>query len=150
MEIVEGDMLRPVTLEAMLRNVDRILMISSAREPMVQTQCMFIDACKEAGVRHIVKFSGKEAGIGFNTNKFRSMWEHEHIEESSGLARTHVRSSQCMQFYLPQAPTGVNVAENALLLPMGNAKLSPVDMRTSRRSPSRCSTVKGMRARATT
>ncbi|HEY4385378.1 MAG TPA: SDR family oxidoreductase [Ktedonobacteraceae bacterium] len=128
-EVVEGDMLRPETLEAALRNVDRVLMISSARERMVQTQCMFIDACKEAGVRHVVKFSGKESSVGFNPNKFRSTWEHEHIEdylESSGLAWTHLRPSQFMQFYLPQAPTGVNVAENALLLPMGNVRLSPV------------------------
>lgn len=130
-EVVEGDMLRPETLEAALDGVDRVLMISSARERMLQTQCMFIDACKEAGVRHIVKFSGKESGVGFNPENFRSTWEHEHIEdylENSGLAWTHLRPSQFMQFYLPQAPTGVDVAENALLLPMENARLSPVDI----------------------
>ncbi len=130
-EVVEGDMLRPETLEAALDGVDRVLMISSARERMLQTQCMFIDACKEAGVRHIVKFSGKESGVGFNPENFRSAWEHEHIEdylENSGLAWTHLRPSQFMQFYLPQAPTGVDVAENALFLPMENARLSPVDI----------------------
>jgi uncharacterized protein YbjT (DUF2867 family) len=130
-EVVEGDMLRPETLEAALRDVDRVLMISSARERMVQTQCTFIDAAKKANVRHIVKFSGKESGIGFNPDHFRSIWEHEHIEdylENSGLEWTHLRPSQFMQFYLPQAPTGVNVAESALLLPMGNARLSPVDV----------------------
>jgi uncharacterized protein YbjT (DUF2867 family) len=130
-EVVEGDMLRPETLEAALDGVDRVLMISSARERMLQTQCMFIDACKEAGVRHIVKFSGKESGVGFNPKNFGSTWEHEHIEdylERSGLAWTHLRPSQFMQFYLPQAPTGVDIAENALLLPMENARLSPVDI----------------------
>lgn len=130
-EIVEGDMLRPETLEAALNGVNRVLMISSARERMLQTQCMFIDVARKAGVRHIVKFSGKESGVGFNPENFRSTWEHEHIEdylESSGLAWTHLRPSQFMQFYLPQAPTGVDVAEKALFLPMENARLSPVDI----------------------
>src|SRR6266849_3821394 len=145
-EIVEGDMLRPETLEAALNGVDRVIMISSARERMLQTQCLFIDVAKKAGVRHIVKFSGKESGVGFNPENFRSTWEHEHIEdylENSGLAWTHLRPSQFMQFYLPQAPTGVDVAEKALFLPMENAGSHPSILRTSRKSPSRCSTVKG-------
>jgi uncharacterized protein YbjT (DUF2867 family) len=130
-EVVEGDMLRPETLGAALDGIDRVLMISSARERMIQTQCMFIDAAKQAGVRHIIKWSGKESGIGFNPNHFRSTWEHEHIEdylEGSGLAWTHLRPSQLMQFYLPPAPTAVDVAQSALLLPMENARLSPVDI----------------------
>src|SRR5215472_4998574 len=128
-EVVEGDMLRPETLGAALDGVDRVLLISSARERMIQTQCMFIDAAKSAGVRHIIKLSGKESGVGFNPDHFRSTWEHEHIEdylEHSGLAWTHLRPSQFMQFYLPPAPTAVDVDKSELLLPMENARLSPV------------------------
>jgi uncharacterized protein YbjT (DUF2867 family) len=130
-EVTEGDMLRPGTLGAALDGVDRVLMISSARERMIQTQCMFIDAAKSAGVRHVVKWSGKESGIGFNPGHFRSTWEHEHIEgylEGSGLAWTHLRPCQFMQFYLPPAPTAVDVATGELVLPMQNARLSPVDI----------------------
>ena len=130
-EVVEGNMLQPETLRAALDGVDRVLMISTASERLVQTQCVFIDAAKEAGVRHIVKFSGKESGIGFNPANFRFTWEHEHVEDylkHSGLAWTQLRPSQFMQFYLPQALTGVGVAASALLLPMENAKLSPVDI----------------------
>jgi uncharacterized protein YbjT (DUF2867 family) len=130
-EFVEGDMLRPETLIVALHGVDRVLMISSARERMLETQYTFIDAAKKAGVRHIIKFSGKESGIGFNPQNFTSTREHEQIErylERSGLAWTHLRPSQFMQFYLPQTPTGLDVAESALFLPMENAKLSPVDI----------------------
>jgi uncharacterized protein YbjT (DUF2867 family) len=130
-EIVEGDMLRAETLAPALIGIDRVLMISSARERMIQTQCMFIDTAKRAGVRHIVKFSGRESGVGFNPDHFRSTWEHEHIEdylERSGLAWTHLRPSQFMQFYLPPAPTAVDVAKAALLIPMENARISPVDI----------------------
>jgi uncharacterized protein YbjT (DUF2867 family) len=129
-EVVEGDMLRPETLGAALDGVERILMISSARERMLETQCTFIDASKKAGVRHIVKFSGAEASIGFNPKNFRTARLHEEIErylEESGLAWTHLRPSQFMQFYFPEAPAML-LAENVLSLPMENARLSPVDV----------------------
>ena len=54
---VQGDMLRP---ESALEGVERVLLISSSVPSMVETQCTFIDACKKAGVRHVIKFSGAE------------------------------------------------------------------------------------------
>jgi uncharacterized protein YbjT (DUF2867 family) len=114
-EFVEADMLRPETLGAALNGVDRVLMISSPDAQMVETQCTFIDASKKAGVRHIVKFSGAESGVGFNPKAFRFTWMHEQIErylEGSGLAWTHLRPSQFMQVSLREVPT--IVAENAL------------------------------------
>jgi uncharacterized protein YbjT (DUF2867 family) len=128
-EVVEGDMLQPETLSAALNGVDRVLLISSGNERMIEAQCMFIDAAKSAGVRHIVKFSGAEFGIGFNQRNFRFTRMHEDIErylERSGLAWTHLRPNQFMQVYLREAPT--IVAENAFFLPMENAKLSPIDV----------------------
>ena len=130
MEIVEGNMLWPETLGAALDGVDRVLMISSAAEQMLETQCTFIDAAKSAGVRHIIKLSGKGSGIGYNTKLFRTVRLHEEIErylEGSGLAWTHLRPSQFMQFYFPGAPA-MNFTANTLSLPMENAKLSPVDI----------------------
>src|SRR3954451_13364773 len=64
-EPVQGDMLRPETLVEALKGVERVLLSSSAKERMVATQAAFIDAAKAAGVPHIVKLSGKEAGVGF-------------------------------------------------------------------------------------
>jgi uncharacterized protein YbjT (DUF2867 family) len=93
-EVVEGDMLRPETLGAALDGVDRTLMISTSSPQMVDTQCTFIDACKAAGVPHVVKFSGAESGIGFDPANFSFFAMHEEIErylERSGLAWTHSR-----------------------------------------------------------
>ena len=130
-EPVVGDMLRPETLRDALRDVHRVLMISSPRERMVETQCTFVDAAKAAGVPHVVKFSGKESGVGFDANAFRGTRQHEEIErylESSGLAWTHLRPSQFMQLYLPGTLTGVDVDERALVLPIGASRLAPVDI----------------------
>ena len=128
-ELVEGDMRRPETLGPALDGVERALMISSANSQMVETQCAFVDACRKARVRHVIKFSGKESGIGFDPRKFRYTAMHEEIEdylEASGLTWTHVRPSQFMQVYLREVPT--ITARNALFLPFDNIMLSPIDV----------------------
>ena len=126
-EVVEGDMSRPQTLTAALAGVDRVLLISSSDQQMVETQSTFIDAAKKAGVRHIVKFSGLSAADVDTPFVFGSM--HAEIErylEGSGLAWTHLRPSQFMTEYLREAPT--ILAHGALFLPLEDAKLVPVDV----------------------
>lgn len=130
LDVVVGDMLRPETLGPVLDGVDRALLISSAGPEMLDTQCRFIDAARQAGVGHIVKFSGKESGIGFDPLRFRFTRMHELIEdylEASGVAWTHLRPSQFMQVYLREGP--IIAAERALFLPLENVALSPIDVR---------------------
>ena len=52
-EIVEGDMSRQGSLGAALDGVERVLMISSPRMDMVETQRTFIDACKAAARKRL-------------------------------------------------------------------------------------------------
>lgn len=128
-ELVEGDMARAETLEHALMGITRVLMISSSNPQMVETQCRFVDACKAAGIPHVVKFSGKESGIGYEAKNFRFTRMHEEIEaylEASGLDWTHLRPSQFMQVYLREAPT--IASKGLLLLPFEDATLSPVDV----------------------
>lgn len=125
-EIVEGDMSDQSSLAAALNGVDRVLMISSPSVDMVDTQRAFIDACKAAGVRHVIKFSGLDARPQ-TTFLFGRM--HKQIEEYlevSGLAWTHLRPTGFMQEYLREAPTIIN--DDALYLPLGDVKLNPVDL----------------------
>jgi uncharacterized protein YbjT (DUF2867 family) len=128
-ELVEGDMRRPETLGAALDGIERVLMISTAAEDMTETQCRFIDACKQAGVAHVVKFSGAESNIGYDATKFRFTRMHEEIErylEGAGMAWTHLRPSQFMQVYLRDAP--IIAAEGVFYLALGETELSPVDV----------------------
>ena len=125
-EVVEGDMLRAETLGGALEGVERVLLISSADQQMLEAQCAFIDAAKKAGVRHIVKFSGLNAALD---SPFLFTQMHAEIErylQRSGLAWTHLRPSQFMQMYLREVPT--IVAESAFFLPLEDAKLAPVDI----------------------
>jgi len=127
MEIVEGDMQRRETLSAALHGVRRVLMISSASRDLLETQCRFIDACREADVRHIIKFSGAEPD--FDPQSFLFTRLHEEIErylERSGLAWTHLRPSQFMQVYLRDIPTMAK--EDAFYLPFADIELAPIDL----------------------
>jgi uncharacterized protein YbjT (DUF2867 family) len=126
-EVVEGDMTRPETLEAALSGVDRVLLISSPDEQMAERQSTFIDAAKEADVRHIVKFSGLSAADVGTPFVFGSM--HAEIErylEGSGLAWTHLRPSQFMTEYLREVPT--ILAQGGIFFPLEDANLVPVDV----------------------
>ena len=149
-ELVEGDMRRPDTLEPVLRGVERALMVSSSDPQMLETQCTFIDAAKRAGVRHVVKFSGKESGAGFDAKRFRFTRMHEEIEtylERSGLAWTHLRPSQFMQVYLREAPS--IVSKGALPLPLATPGSPRSIWRTSRRWHSRFCARRATRAGST-
>jgi uncharacterized protein YbjT (DUF2867 family) len=128
-ELVEGDMLSPETLEAALEGIERVLMISTGNQQILETQCTFIDSCQRAGVAHIIKFSGAESGIGFDPARFRFTRMHEEIERylsRSGLAWTNLRPSQFMQVYLREAPTVI--AGGAIYLPFEDIRLSPIDI----------------------
>jgi uncharacterized protein YbjT (DUF2867 family) len=125
-EIVEGDMSRPSSLASALEGVDRALLISGPRMDMVETQCTFIDACKAAGVRHVIKFSGLDARPE-TTFPFGLM--HKEIEEyleKSGLAWTHLRPTGFMQEYLREAPSIIN--DDAIYFALGDVRLNPIDL----------------------
>jgi uncharacterized protein YbjT (DUF2867 family) len=125
-EIVEGDMSIPSSLGSALEGVDRVLMITGPRMDMVETQSTFIDACKAAGVRHVIKFSGLDARPE-TTFPFGLMhWRIEEYLEKSGLAWTHLRPAGFMQEYLREAPSIVN--DGALYFALGDVRLNPVDL----------------------
>ncbi|MFB9831067.1 SDR family oxidoreductase [Actinoallomurus acaciae] len=129
--VFAGDLRNRATLGPALEGVKRALLISSPREEMVDAQISFIDAAQAAGVPHVVKFSGREAGVGFDQEVFRGTRWHGQIErylERSGLIWTHLRPSQFMQNYLPSSITGVDVMARELVMPIGDAQLSPVDI----------------------
>ena len=128
--VFTGDMLVKESLKVALDGVERAMLISSANDRMVETQCNFIDACKQAGVQHVIKFSGEESQHGYDSQRFRFTREHEQIEdylEHSGLQWTHLRPSQFMQAYLREATAMNKTGE--LRLPLEKIRMSPVDLR---------------------
>ncbi|GAA2152794.1 SDR family oxidoreductase [Actinomadura napierensis] len=124
-EVVEGDMADSETLGDALAGVQKVLLISTADPDLVRTQSSFIDSAVNAGVRHIVKFSGMGC---WNDAEFRFARMHAEVEEyleKSGAAWTHLRPSTFMSDYFREAHA--ISAEGVLALPMGDARIAPVD-----------------------
>src|SRR5262249_32382715 len=125
-EIVEGNMSSRSSLTPALDGVDQALMISAPARDMVETQCTFVDACKAADVRHVIKFSGLDARPD-TTFPFGLM--HKKIEdylEASGLAWTHLRPTGFMQEYLREAPS--IISEGAFYLALGEVPVDLIDV----------------------
>ncbi|SEF20440.1 Uncharacterized conserved protein YbjT, contains NAD(P)-binding and DUF2867 domains [Amycolatopsis pretoriensis] len=123
-DVVPGDLLDPPT--SAFDGVDRALLISSADKRLVETQRAFIDAAKRAGVGHVVKMSGRGCRDG---SGFRFARMHAGIERylaGSGLAWSVLRPSQFMPVYFREVPSIRR--DGVLALPMGDAKLAPVDV----------------------
>jgi uncharacterized protein YbjT (DUF2867 family) len=125
-EIVQGDMARPETLAAGLRGVDRAMLISSSDPMMLDVQTNFIDAARQAGVKHVVKLSGIMPELD---SAFRFARMHGEIEkrlEASGMAFTHLRAGEFMPAYFRQVPN--ITAKGAMFLPMEEARIASIDV----------------------
>src|SRR5258708_2721364 len=125
-EIVQGDMARPETLEPALHGIDRAMLISSSDPMMLEVQSNFIDAARKAGVKHIVKLSGIMPELD---SAFRFARMHGEIEkrlEASGVAFTHLRAGEFMPAYFRQAPA--IAAKGAMFLPMADARIASIDV----------------------
>jgi uncharacterized protein YbjT (DUF2867 family) len=125
-EVVDGDMARPDTLTVALRGVDRAMLISSSDAAMLDVQSNFIDAARDAGVKHVVKLSGIMPEID---SPFRFARMHGEIEqklERSGMAYTHLRAGEFMHSYFRQVPS--IVGKGALFLPMEDARIASIDI----------------------
>jgi uncharacterized protein YbjT (DUF2867 family) len=125
-EVVEGDMARPESLVEALRGVERAMLISSSDPTMLETQSSFIDAARNAGVKHVVKLSGIIPELD---SPFRFARMHAEIEqrlEDSGMAYTHLRAGEFMPSYFRQVPS--IVGRGILALPMGDARIASVDI----------------------
>lgn len=119
-EVVSGDLTRPETLPAALSGVERAFLF-----PVFNAVDGFLDAAKEAGLRHVVLLSS--AAVTYPTPGWVGE-QHARLEqavEASGLAWTFVRPDAFMTNDLAWAPQIVNggVVHGVY----GNAALAPVD-----------------------
>jgi uncharacterized protein YbjT (DUF2867 family) len=95
-EVVHLDLDRPETLAAAFRGVDRALLVTGYTVDMLKQSKMFLDAAREAGVRHIVHLGacGRD-----DTHVGHWAW-HQFVEryiEWAGFTFTHLRPEWFMQ-----------------------------------------------------
>jgi uncharacterized protein YbjT (DUF2867 family) len=122
-EIVPGDFDRPDTLDAAMRNVDTVLLVS----PGVPAQeIAVIDSAVRHGVAHIVKITNN-ASADSPVERRRDQAQIEAHLDASGLAYTLLRANAFMQNLLALAPTIKQT--QGFLASAGDGRLGMVDAR---------------------
>ena len=115
------------SLRRVLEGVDTVYLVCSPVRELVELEGNMVDACREAGVRHVVLNSA--LGAGDYPKSFPS-W-HRKVEDklkASGLAYTILRPNSFMQNILTYYAATIR-AQGAFYAAMGNARTSFIDVR---------------------
>ena len=122
-ELVEGDLDDPATIDAALRDVKAVVLVS----PAVPVQELnVIDSAARAGVAHVVKITSKASA---DSPIARRRWQTE-IEAgliASGLGYTLLRNNAYMQNFLALAPAIAKT--NSFASSVGTRRVGLIDAR---------------------
>ena len=115
------------SLQQALQGIDTAFVVCSPIPQLVELEGNMIDACKEAGLRHVVLNSA--LGAGDYPKSFPS-W-HRKVEDklkASGLGYTILRPNGFMQNIVAFHAPSIR-AQGAFYASMGSAKTSVIDVR---------------------
>jgi uncharacterized protein YbjT (DUF2867 family) len=124
---VIADFADKASLVHALKGVDAVYLVCSPVRELVQLEGNMVDACREAGVRHIVLNSA--VGAEDYPKSFPS-W-HRRVEDklkASGLEYTILRPNSFMQNVLMYLAPSIR-AQGAFYAAMGDARISFIDVR---------------------
>lgn len=126
-EVVQGNLSQPETIDAALNGVKKAFLLSPAGPTVVNLQNNFVDVAQRRGDVHIVKLS--TVGADEHSETFGLRW-HRQVElhvEQSGLPYTFLHPTFFMQNLLWMAPTIQN--QGILPFPFGKTRVAIVDTR---------------------
>ncbi|MGP2436937.1 SDR family oxidoreductase [Streptomyces sp. JW3] len=123
LEVAVGDFDRPDTLDAAMRGVDTVLLVSPA---VPAQEIAVIDSAVRNGVTHIVKVTSK-ASADSPVDRRRGQARIEAHLEASGTAHTLLRSNAYLQNLLALAP-GVT-RSGGFLMSAGDGRIGMIDAR---------------------
>lgn len=125
-EVAQGDLEKPQTLDRAMAGVDRVYLASRAEPKLPEREGNAVDAARRAGVGFVVKVS-VSGGPDSPTQIGRWHWASEKHLQSSGIAATVLRPTLYMQGAFEWLPRIAAKAE--FHVPMGDGKASVVDAR---------------------
>jgi uncharacterized protein YbjT (DUF2867 family) len=100
-EVVQGDLDVPATIEQAVKGVSSVILVSPA---IPAQELNVVDAAVRAGVEHVVKITSK-ASADSSIARRRDQAEIEDALIASGLGYTLLRNNAYMQNFLMLAPT---------------------------------------------
>ena len=123
-QIVAGDLAIPETLPAALEGIDQVLLLAPPVPNQAQLEESLVSAAKDAGVRHLVKFSAMSADPKASSRFPRIHGQVEQLIRESGLEWTFLRPTFFVQNFLQLAGM---VKSGTIYQPAGNGKAGFVD-----------------------
>ena len=122
-EIVTGDFDRPDTLDAAMRGIDTVLLVSPA---VPAQEIAVIDSAARQGVSHVIKVTSK-ASADSPVDRRRGQAQIEAHLEAVGLAHTLLRANAYMQNLLALAP--MIRQTGGFLMSAGDGQVGMIDAR---------------------
>jgi len=130
--LVKGDLSKPGSIKKAMDGIENAFLLPPNNENQFRLEKNFIDAAKEAGVKHVVKYSA----IGADTNSPSSILKYhgqsEKYLKDSGLRYTIIRPNLFMQNFVNFYGQEIR-KKKQLKLPIKNAKCGYVDIRDTAR-----------------
>jgi uncharacterized protein YbjT (DUF2867 family) len=122
-EVAAGDFDRPDTLDAAMRGIDTVLLVSPA---VPAQEIAVIDSAVRQGVAHVIKVTSK-ASADSPVDRRRGQAQIEAHLETAGLAHTLLRSNAYMQNILALAP--MIRQTGGFLMSAGDGQVGMIDAR---------------------
>jgi len=126
-ELARGDLGDPASLDAAMKGVERVFLLSSVDQRQAELQGNVVSAAKDAGVRHIVKLGAAGTSLDSPITVGRLHAQTERDIEASGIPYTFLKPALFMQFMLTHAPT--IRTDGAFYAPMRDGKVPMIDVR---------------------
>jgi uncharacterized protein YbjT (DUF2867 family) len=122
-QIATGDFDRPDTLDAAMRGIDTVLLVSPA---VPAQEIAVIDSALRQGVTHVIKVTSK-ASTDSPVDRRRGQAQIEAYLQTTGLAYTLLRSNAYMQNLLALAP--MIKQTGGFLMSAGDGQVGMIDAR---------------------
>lgn len=124
-EPVEMDLDKPETVQPAFAGVDKVFLVSPFVTKMVELAAILVEAAKKANLKQIVRLSAM-AQPGITLSKWHG--EVEKMIEDSGISFTILRPNGFMQNFVNSMADTIKT-QNAFYAPVGDGKVSLVDIR---------------------
>jgi uncharacterized protein YbjT (DUF2867 family) len=125
-EVVQADAEDTAALKSALAGADKLLLATGAEKRLADVQTNIINTAK-GSVNQIAKISAIGAAPDAPVEFLRAHSVAERALAESGVPYTIIQPASFMQNFFSSAPT--IAAQNAIVLPTGNAKVAQIDVR---------------------
>ena len=130
--LVKGDLSKPDSIKRAMEGIENAFLLPPNTENQFKLEKNFIDAAKEAGVKHLVKYSAIGADPNSPSTILKYHGQSEKYLKDSGLRYTLIRPNLFMQNFINFYGQQIR-KKKEIKLPLKNAKCGYVDVRDTAR-----------------